>query len=81
MIGEMNLNPGKLGLIVNRAPNGVLDDGVKAEIQKHGLELLGVLPQDEGVYRCDCDGEPSSKLPSNNPVKQALRGIMQSIGL
>jgi len=81
MIDEMDLKPGKLGLIVNRAPGGVLDSGVKAEIEKHGLELLGVLPQDDGVYRCDCDGEPSAKLPENNPVKVALRGIMQSIGL
>ena len=80
-IDEMELKPGKLGLIVNRAPNGVLDDGVKAEIEKYGLELLGVLPQDDGVYRCDCDGEPSAKLPASNPVKQALKGILQSIGL
>ena len=81
MIDEMELKPGMLGLIVNRAPNGVLDDGVKAEIEKHGLNLIGVLPQDEGVYRCDCNGEPSSKLPDTNPVKTALKGIMQSIGL
>ena len=81
MIGEMELNPARMGLIVNRAPNGILDDGVKAEIEKHGLTLLGVLPQDEGVYRCDCDGEPSAKLPESNPVKTALKGIMQSIGL
>ena len=81
MIGEMNLNPGRMGLIVNRAPEGRLDEGVKAEIEKHGLTLLGVLPQDEGVYRCDCDGEPSAKLPESNPVKTALKSIMQSIGL
>ena len=81
MIGEMELKPGKLGLIVNRAPGGVLDDGVKAEIEKHGLNLLGVLPQDDGVYRCDCAGEPSAKLPDSNPVKTAPKGIMQSIGL
>ena len=81
MIGEMELNPARMGLIVNRAPGGVLDAGVKEEIEKHGLDLLGVLPQDDGVYRCDCDGEPSSKLPDTNPVKVALKGIMQSIGL
>ena len=81
MIGEMELKPGKMGLIVNRAPGGILDDGVKAEIEKHGLHLFGVLPQDEGVYRCDCDGEPSAKLPDTNPVKVALKGIMQEIGL
>ena len=81
MVEELALKPGKMGLIVNRAPGGVLDDGVMAEIQKHGLELLGVLPQDEGVYRCDCDGEPSARLPQDNPVKQALKGIMQKLGL
>jgi CO dehydrogenase maturation factor len=81
MIDEMELKPDRLGLIVNRAPDGVLDDGVKAEIEKHGLHLLGVLPQDEGVYRCDCAGEPSAKLPESNCVKTALKGILQSIGL
>ena len=81
MIREMNLNPGQMGLIVNRAPGGKLDDGVKAEIEKHGLTLFGVLPHDEAVYRCDCDGEPSAKLPENDPMKTALKGIMQTIGL
>ena len=81
MIEEMNLNPVQMGLIINRAPDGVLDDGVRAEIEKHGLKLFGVLPQDEAVYRCDCNGEPSSKLPDNDPMKTALKGIMQSIGL
>ena len=81
MINEMELKPGLMGLIVNRAPDGVLDDGIKEEIEKHGLNLLGVLPQDEAVYRCDCAGQPSAKLPQNNPVKEALAGILQSIGL
>ena len=81
MIEEMNLNPGQMGLIINRAPNGVLDDGIKAEIEKHNLKLFGVLPHDEAVYRCDCDGEPSARLPENDPMKTALKGIMQSIGL
>ncbi len=81
MIEQMELKPGKMGLIINRAPNGILDDGVKAEIDKHGLNLLGVLPQDDEVYRCDCNGEPSAKLNQNNPVKVALRGIMQDLGL
>ena len=81
MIDEMGLNPGQMGLIVNRAPGGVLDDGIKAEIEKHGLKLFGVLPQDEAVYRCDCEGTPSAKLPDTDPVKVALRGILQTIGL
>ena len=81
MVGEMDLKPGRMGLIVNRAPDGKLDAGVLEEIQKHGLELLGVLPQDEGVYRCDCDGEPSAKLPDTNPVKAAVVQIMGRLGI
>ena len=81
MVEEMAINPGQMGLIINRAPNGVLDEGVKAEIDKHGLKLIGVLPQDEAVYRCDCAGEPSAKLPQNDPMKTALREIMRSLGL
>ena len=81
IVTEMDLKPAKMGLIVNRAPGGQLDDGVKEEIAKHGLTLLGVLPQDEGVYRCDCDGQPSAKLPATNAVKTAVKGIMQSLGL
>ncbi|HIT33928.1 MAG TPA: AAA family ATPase [Candidatus Faecousia intestinigallinarum] len=81
MIEEMSLKPTQMGLIVNRAPGGVLDDGVKAEIEKHGLTLFGVLPHDDAVYRCDCDGKPSAKLPEDDPVKVALRNIMGSIGL
>ena len=80
-VEEMELKPGRMGLIVNRAPGGVLDDGVKLEIEKYGLELFGVLPQDESIYRCDCDGEPSAKLPQDNPVKVALKGILENLGL
>ena len=81
MVEEMQLNPGQMGLIINRAPGGQLDAGIQAEIEKHGLKLFGVLPQDEAVYRCDCDGEPSAYLPESDPMKSALKGIMQSLGL
>ena len=81
MIEELDLKPGKMGLIVNRAPEGVLDEGIRAEIKKQGLTLFGVLPQDEAVYRCDCAGDPSSKLPTTNPVKIALQSILQSLGI
>ncbi len=81
IVQEMELNPAQMGLVINRAPEGKLDQGVLEEIEKHGLKLLGVLPQDEGVYRCDCDGEPSAKLPDSNPVKAAVKTLMQSLGL
>lgn len=81
MIEEMELKPGKMGLIINRAPGGVLDEGIKEEIAKHNLTLFGVLPQDEAVYRCDCNGEPSAQLPDSDSMKVALKEICKSIGL
>lgn len=81
MVKEMSLNPGQMGVIINRAPGGVLDNGVWEEIEKHGLKLFGVLPQDEAVYRCDCDGEPSAKLPDSDPMKTALKDVMKSLGI
>jgi len=81
MVQDLKLNPGRMGVIVNRAPGGQLDAGVKAEIEKHGLTLFGVLPHSEAVYRCDCEGEPSAKLPDGEPMKKSLKTIMQSLGL
>ncbi len=79
MIRELELKPGRMGLIVNRAPGGVLSDGIQEEIAKQGLELLGVLPQDEEIFRCDSDGEPSANLPASNPVKVALAKILNEL--
>ena len=81
MVKDLNLRPGKMGLIVNRAPKGELNEGVLEEIARQGLELIGVLPQDEAVYEADCAGEPSSKIPQTSPMKVALRKIMQEIAL
>ena len=60
---------------------GVTLGQIREEIEKHGLTLFGVLPQDDAVYRCDCSGDPSALLPDTDPMKQALRGIMQQLGL
>ena len=81
MIRDLELKPANLQLIVNRAPNGELNQGVLEEIQKHDLPLLGVLPQDELVYQYDCDGKPSSQVPDDSPVKAALHEIMRKLNL
>ena len=81
MVEELKLRPDTMGLIVNRAPNGVLNGGVKEEIAAQGLNLLGVLPQDEAVYEADCDGKPSAKLPDSSPMKQALSALLTNLSL
>lgn len=79
MVEEMELKPGRMLLIVNRAPGGVLNEGVRSEIDRFGLELAGVLPQDDTVFQYDCEGQPSSKVPEDTPVKLALKQIMEKL--
>ncbi len=81
LIKECDMHPSQVGLIINRAPNGELNEGTKEEIEKQGLNLLGVVPQDETVYEYDCEGKPLVNLPDDNPVKVALRGIVDKLGL
>ena len=78
MASDLDLNPDRMELIVNRAPDGILNAGVLEEIEKHGLILAGVLPQEQLVYEFDCEGRPSSKIPEDTAVKIALSHIMKS---
>ena len=81
LIKECDMHPKKVGLIINRAPNGVLNEGTKAEIEKQGLTLLGVVPQDETVYEFDCDGTPIVDLPEDSPVRKAVVEIIDNLGI
>ena len=63
LIHECDMKPKTIGLIVNRAPGGVLNEGTREEIEKQGLHLLGVVPHDDTVYEYDCDGKPTVTLP------------------
>ena len=81
LMKELDLKPRRIGVIINRAPEGKLDEGTQEEIEKQKLSLLGVIPQDEMVYRYDCDGKPLVELPEDALVKRALYEIMERMGL
>lgn len=81
LMEELNFHPKKTGLIINRAPGGKLDAGTLEEVKKQNLELLGVVPHDDMVYRFDCDGKPTVKLPEDSPVRGALRDIIEKLEL
>ena len=81
LIKECDMHPDTVGLLINRAPGGKLNDGIREEIEKQGLHLLGVVPQDETVYEYDCEGKPSSQVPDDTPVKTALAAVMRDLKL
>jgi len=81
MIGELKLNPQIMKLIVNRAPERKLNSGIVEEISLQGLDLLGILPQDDIIYEYDCLGKPSAKVPESTAVKQALNQLIDVLEL
>ena len=81
MIQELNLGVKDVKLIVNRAPGGVLNEGVKEEIAKHGLTLAGVVPQDETVFEYAAEGKTIVDVPEDSHINQAVVKIFKDLGL
>lgn len=81
LMQELKLRPDVVGLIINRAPDGELDEGTLEEVQKQNLGLLGVAPQDGDVYAYDCAGRPTVELPEDSPVREALYKIIERMGI
>lgn len=81
LIEVMNMRPKTVKLIVNRVPGGKLDGGVLEAVEKSGLTLAGAVPDDELIYRYDCDGKPTVSLPDDSPSKSALFKILEDLKL
>ena len=79
MAKELELDVKRMGLIVNRAPNGILSDGINEEINIQKLELLGVIPMDDTIYKYDTDGKPLVQIPANSPARESLGKIISSL--
>ena len=76
---ELGLTPKTVGLIVNRAPNGEINDGIREEIELQGLNLLGVVPHDELIYEYDSAGKPTVEIPASAPVRKAFDAIIHKL--
>jgi CO dehydrogenase maturation factor len=79
LIGELDMHPSKVGLIINRAPEGELPQGIQDEIEKNGLTLYGVVPQDSAVFEYDSEGKPLIELPAASIAKKSAEEIFQEI--
>ncbi|WP_102398958.1 AAA family ATPase [Haloimpatiens massiliensis] len=81
LVKELKLKVSETYLIVNRAPEEKLKDGILEEIEKQELNLVGVVPMDPMVYEYDCAGKPLVKLPEDSMSKKALGDILSKVGL
>ena len=79
LVSELKLKVPVIKLIVNRAPDGVLNEGTAEEIKNQGLDLIGVVPLDQNVFEYDAYGKPLVQLPADSPAKVALRDIVNKL--
>lgn len=81
LVKEVKIFVKEMGLVVSKAPNGILEPGLEEEIKIQGLKLLGVIPQDPQVYEYDAAGKATATLPEDSIAKTAVKEIMQKVGL
>ncbi len=73
---ELRLEVDKQYLILNRAPDE-LNAGIRKEIERQGVDLLGVIPVDEKVFNYDLEGTPIMNLPDESTAVKAVSDIME----
>lgn len=76
LIHELDLRIVREVLVINRA-QGELPSDVLDEVRKQKLELGGVLPVDDTIYKYDLDGKPTFHLPLESEAVQAARKIFE----
>jgi CO dehydrogenase maturation factor len=74
LIHELNLRIGREVLVINRVQADPDPEAIE-EINRQKIELAGVIPADEEVYRFDLVGKPTFDLPSESEAVRAARQI------
>jgi CO dehydrogenase maturation factor len=77
LIHELDLRIAREALIINRV-QGELDSDTLEEVKRQNLQLAGVIPADEEIYRYDIEGKPTFQLPAESKAIQAARGIFEA---
>ena len=78
---EIGVNVKRISLIVNKVPGGELNEGVKREIERFDLNLLGVVPMDDMIFDYDCNRKPLVDLPEDSKAKVAMRDILKKLNV
>ncbi len=76
---ELNIGVGKSYLVINQAKNGNATDEVVKLLEEEGLELIGMIPEDESVYEYDLKGKPTVEIPEDNRAVKAAFEIFDKI--
>jgi len=78
LVSNLKLVAKKQLAIINMVPS-TLDPLVKEEMDRLGIELTVVIPEDEEVYRYDLEMKPLLDLPDTSKAVKAVDGLMGEI--
>jgi len=78
LANDLNLGVGKSYIIINQAKSDPADE-VMEILSDSGLELAGVIPEDEQVYEFDLNGRPTIDIDETNPALKAAYSIFDRI--
>jgi CO dehydrogenase maturation factor len=75
---SLNIGVAKSYLIINKVKEAPSDQ-ILEMIKNEGIDLAGVIPDNEAVYVYDLEGRPTVEIPENNPAVQAAYSIFDKI--
>ena len=76
LVDELKIEVGAKHLVLNQV-KGEVGDGLLAQIDRDGLSLAGVMPDDEEIYRRDQAGRPTSEIGPDNQAVAAAYSIFE----
>jgi len=77
---EVHIKFKKTYLIGNRF-KPEMENTLKEEAQKLGIEFAGIIPPDENVSTYNMTGKPLTQLPNNSPALLSMKKILTQINL
>lgn len=75
---EMNINAGKIFLIVNRV-SGKLDEKLRNYINEQKLELLGLINEDNNIYEMDINEKTVFDIPGDSPAVKQVKNLLKKL--
>lgn len=78
LIDELKLSVKEKYLVMDRAPKDI-DPGFSREVEKQGLNLLGMIPEDPFIFEYEMKERPLLDLPDDSPAVQVVAGMMEKM--
>ncbi len=75
---ELELDVKKVGFVINRVPRE-MDPMIQRRVEETGLDILGLIPEDEQIGRFDIEGKSLVELPDDNKVVKVVRQLVEKI--